>query len=89
MAYDGPERRSNWVTKKELEDLTDEVKKISDRLNLHLELYGEFLRTAVQEKKDKMELRKVVLQKITEGGIWATVIFLAVSSLEYIEAHIK
>ena len=89
MDYNGEERRSNWVTKKVFQDLTSEVKRLSDKLEHHINLYEDFLKVSLTEKQEKQELRRAMTEKVLTGGIWAIVIFFALASWDYVKTHVK
>jgi len=89
MDYNGPERRTNWVTKQEFQELVIEVRTLSDNWKKHLDIYEEFLKTSLTEKLEKQELRKAITEKVVTGGVWATLIFLAMAAWDYLKTHVK
>ena len=83
------ERRDNSA-------ICERLKGIETALSMHvekddnfLEKYGALIDLLLTRETESARLRRVVIERLITGGIWAFVVFLSLSAWEFLKRNIK
>ena len=76
-------------TKEQIDKLVKEVTCVRRCFDDYVKSNSALIEELKKEREASLKLRASIVEKTLTGGLWATIVFLAYSAIEYAKAYLK
>ena len=77
------------ATKEQIDKLMREVACVRRCFDEYVKSNSSLIDELKKEREASLKLRESIIEKTLTGGLWATIVFLAYSAIEYAKAYLK